>query len=155
MYIISAKNQESKASKIVQDAETESKNIIERAGQTAETLRKEIEEARNDIRDRKADAAEQEKRITEKEQKIDQKYEEIESKRTELRSKESELSNKLLELDKKSQTIESKLEEVAKLSQSDAKDLLMQYTEERYEKDIVSLIEKKWMSKLDLLILAL
>lgn len=53
------------------------------------------------------------------------------------------LEQKISEIDKKSQNIESKLEEIARLSQSDAKELLMKYTEERYEKDIVSLIEKK------------
>ena len=142
-YFFTTKSQNGKAQKILQDAENQGKNIIERSQQTAETLRKEIEEARADIRDRKNDAIEQEKRIAEKEQKIDQKYEELESKRTELRNKETVLEQKITETDKKSQTIESKLEEVAKLSQTDAKDLLMKYTEERYEKDIVSLIEKK------------
>lgn len=142
-YFLASKSQNGKATKIVQDAENQGKNIIERAEQTAETLRKEIDEARADIRDRKNDAIEQEKRIAEKEQKIDQKYEELESKRAELRNKETTLEQKLAEVDKKSQTIESKLEEVAKLSQTDAKELLMKYTEERYEKDIVSLIEKK------------
>jgi ribonuclease Y len=81
--------------------------------------------------------------MNEKEQKIDKKYEELESKRVELRNKETIIDEKASELDKKSQTIESKLEQVAKLSQTDAKELLMKYTEERYEKDIVSLIEKK------------
>lgn len=142
-YFFATKSQNGKAQKIVQDAEGQGKNIIERAEQTAETLRKEIEEARSDIRDRKNDIIEQEKRIAEKEQKIDQKYEELESKRTELRNKETVLEQKIAEVDKKSQTIESKLEEVAKLSQTDAKELLMKYTEERYERDIVSLIEKK------------
>lgn len=142
-YFLASKSQNGKATKIVQDAENQGKNIIERAEQTAETLRKEIEEARADIRDRKNDAIEQEKRVAEKEQKIDQKYEELESKRADIRQKESILEEKIAEVDKKSQTIESRLEEVAKLSQTDAKELLMKYTEERYEKDIVSLIEKK------------
>lgn len=142
-YFLATKTQNGKAQKILQDAEQQSGNIISRAEQTAETLRKEIEEARADIRDRKADAIEQEKRLAEKEQKIDQKYEELESKRAELRSKETVLEQKIADTDKKSQTIESRLEEVAKLSQADAKDLLMKYTEERYERDILSLIEKK------------
>lgn len=142
-YFFITKNQNKKAWKIIDDAELQAKNILDRAESTAETLRKEIEDSRSDIRDRKNDAIEQEKRIAEKEQKIDQKYEELEWKRTELRNKESMLEQKISEIDKKSQNIESKLEEIARLSQSDAKELLMKYTEERYEKDIVSLIEKK------------
>jgi ribonuclease Y len=128
---------------VIREAESQSRDILERAEQTADTLRKEIEEARADIRDRKADAIEQEKRVGEKEQKVDAKYEELESKRNELRKTEETLETKIAEVDKKSQTIESRLEEVAKLSQVDAKELLMRYTEERYEKDILSLIEKK------------
>jgi ribonucrease Y len=143
MYLLATKSQSTKAVKILEDAKNQGKTIIDRAEQTADTLRREIEEARTDVRDRKADAIEQEKRIAEKEQKIDQKYEELESKRTELRNKEATLEQKVVEVDKKSQNIESKLQEVAKLSQTDAKELLMKYTEERYEKDIVSLIEKK------------
>ena len=142
-YFLFTKNQNKKAWKIVDDAELQAKSILDRAESTAETLRKEIEDSRADIRDRKNDAIEQEKRIAEKEQKIDQKYEELEWKRTELRNKEATLEQKISEIDKKSQNIESKLEEIARLSQSDAKELLMKYTEERYEKDIVSLIEKK------------
>jgi ribonuclease Y len=143
MYLFIVRSQSDKANKIIQDAESQWKNILERAEQTADTLRKEIEEARSDIRDRKNDSIEQEKRMMEKEQKVDQKYEELESKRIELRTKETILEERIAELDKKSQTIESRLEEVAKLSQVDAKELLLKYTEERYEKDIVSLIEKK------------
>ena len=45
--------------------------------------------------------------------------------------------------DDKSRELEGKLEEMAKLSQEEAKTLLLEYTEERYEKDILSLIEKK------------
>ncbi len=142
-YIIAGRAQSARASHVVSEAESQGRDILERAEQTADTLRREIEEARSDIRDRKADAVEQEKRVGEKEAKVDQKYEELESKRTELRSKEETLETKIAEVDKKSQTIESRLEEVAKLSQVDAKELLMQYTEERYEKDILSLIEKK------------
>ena len=140
---MAGRSQATLASRVVVDAESQGRDILERAEQTADTLRREIEEARADIRDRKTDAIEQEKRIIEKEKKIDAKYEELETKRSELRSSEETLETKIAEVDKKSQTIESRLEEVAKLSQVDAKELLMQYTEERYEKDILSLIEKK------------
>lgn len=142
-YFIVTRTEITKAKDITLNAEKDWKAIIERAEQTAETLKKEIEEARNDIRDRKNDVIEQEKRIIEKEQKIEQKYEELENKRNELRNREVVLENKITEVDKKSQSIESKLEEVSRLSQIEAKELLMQYTEERYERDILTLIEKK------------
>lgn len=79
----------------------------------------------------------------EKEQRIDKKYEEIEQKRTELQKKEERIEEKTNELDKKYSEIEQKLENISKLSQEEAKNLLLQYTEERYEKDILGLMEKK------------
>lgn len=39
--------------------------------------------------------------------------------------------------------MDGKLETMARLSQEEAKELLLKHTEERYEKDIISLIEKK------------
>jgi len=46
-------------------------------------------------------------------------------------------------VDKKQFEIETKLEQISRLSSEEAKELLMKYTEERYERDILGLIEKK------------
>lgn len=142
-YFFAIQKNKQLASKIIEDAEQSGKNIISRAEETRDAARKEIEEARNDLRDRKQNIVESENRLVEKESRIDKKFEEIEAKRNELSRKERELEDRLENADKKSREVESRLEEVAKLSQEDAKNLLMKYTEERYEKDILSLIEKK------------
>ncbi len=60
-----------------------------------------------------------------------------------MQKREGELDERLMHADKKSMEVEARLETVAKLSQTDAKDLLMKYTEDRYEKDILGLMEKK------------
>lgn len=60
-----------------------------------------------------------------------------------MQKKEHELEEKIENTEKKSREISSKLEQIAKLSTEEAKELLLKYTEERYEKDILSLIEKK------------
>lgn len=142
-YIFFMKKESWKASKIVNEAEQKWREIITRAEQTANELKKEIDDARNDIRERKQSAQEQETRLVEKEQKIDKKYEEIEEKRVNMQKKEHELEEKIENTEKKSREISSKLEQIAKLSTEEAKELLLKYTEERYEKDILSLIEKK------------
>lgn len=142
-YLFLVQKNKKEAWVLIQSAENQSKEIIKRAESTAETLRREIEEARNDLRERKKSAEEQESRIMEKEQKIDKKYEELEWKRVDLQSKEQSLEHRRTELDKKYIEVEARLETVAKMSQEDAKELLLKYTEDRYEKDILSLIEKK------------
>jgi len=125
------------------DAENKSKDIIIRAEAIATNLRKEIDDARNDIRERKQGAVEQENRLSEKEQKIDKKYEELEGKQNALRQKESSIDDRIAALDHKQMEMGTKLESIAKLSTEEAKTLLLEHTEERYEKDILSLIEKK------------
>lgn len=142
-YIFLALLQKKEKSKIIQQAEQEAKEIKSRAETMAENAKKEIEEARNDLRDRKQSIVESENRLTEKESRLDKRFEEIDTKRTELMDKEKMLDDKIDRVEAKSRSVEEKLQEVAHLSQEEAKNLLLTYTEERYEKDILSLIEKK------------
>ncbi len=142
-FIFLSMMQKKEKSKILQSAEQEAKEIKSRAETFATSAKKEIEEARNDLRDRKQSIVESENRLTEKESRLDKRFEEIDTKRTELLDKEKALDEKIDTIDKKSRSVESKLQEIAHLSQEEAKNLLLTYTEERYEKDILSLIEKK------------
>ena len=142
-YFFAIQKNKKLAANIIEEAETTSKNIITRAEEARDIARREIEEARNDLRDRKQNIVESENRLTEKEARLDKKFEEIDAKRTEITKKEQELDDHIQNADKKSREIESRLQEVAKLSQEEAKELLMKYTEERYERDIMTLIDKK------------
>ncbi len=142
-YFLALAKNKTIATKIIEDAEKTGKSIITRAEESRDIARNEIEEARNDLKDRKQNIVESENRLTEKETRLDKKLEEIEVKRVDIMDKEQVLEIHLENADKKAREVESRLQEIAKLSQEDAKNLLLQYTEERYEKDILSLIEKK------------
>lgn len=142
-YFYILRHNKKSAVQVLTDAENKSKDIIIRAETIANNLRKEIDDARNDIRERKQWAIEQENRLSEKEQKIDRKYEELEWKQNALRQKESTIDDRIALLDKKQSEIGAKLESIAKLSMEEAKALLLEHTEEQYEKDILTLIEKK------------
>lgn len=76
-FYISQKNK-NHAAEIIRNAEKEAKNILSRADQTANTIKKELQEARNDISERKKDILNTEKRLEEKENKVEKKYEELE-----------------------------------------------------------------------------
>ena len=143
VWLISQNKNKSQSTRLIKEAEEQAKNIISRAEETRENARREIEEAKNDLRDRKQSITESEERLSDKEKRLDAKFEEIDGKRVALLEKEKSLDNKLESADQKSREIEERLESVAKLSQEEAKELLMKYTEDRYEKDIMSLIEKK------------
>jgi ribonucrease Y len=132
-----------KKSLIIEEAEQKAKNILSLTEEQASNTRKLLEEERSEIRERKQQAVEQEQKIAQKEEKVEKKYEEIEQKKEELVEKESSLEKERVELSQKQTEISRKLENISKLSEEDAKKLLLDYTEERYEKDILSLIEKK------------
>ncbi len=142
-YFYILRKQRQSAWEVLTDAEIQSKDIIVRAEAIATNLRKEIDDARNDIRERKQGAIEQENRLAEKEQKIDKKYEELEGKQNALRQKESSIDDHIASLDRKQTEVSMKLESIARLSTEEAKALLLESTEERYERDILTLIEKK------------
>ena len=143
VYFLSYQKSKAASSALLSEAEEKSRSIISRAEESRENTRREIEEAKNDLRDRKQSVTESEERLIEKESRLDKKFEEIDQKRVSLTEKEKSLEEKLEWADKKSIELEGKLESMAKLSQEDAKTLLLQHTEERYEKDILLLIEKK------------
>ncbi len=143
IYFFQGQKNKNLASDILDWAEKKAKNLLSQAEESKENIRREIEEAKNDLRDRKDQIAQSEERLIEKEKRIDTKSEEIDEKRMNLIEKEKSLETQIDIADKKSRELEGKLEEMAKLSQEEAKELLMQYTEERYEKDILWLLEKK------------
>lgn len=142
MLLTHQKNKKS-ASKMIAEAEEKSKTIITRAEEARDTARKEIEEARNDLRDRKQMITESEHRLSEKEARIDKKLEEIEGRRADITEKERKLEETISLTDKKLREVDTRLEKVAGLSQEEAKNLLLASTEDRYERDILTLIEKK------------
>lgn len=141
-FYISQKNK-TRSAEIIKNAEKEAKNILHRADETAKTLKKEIQDAKNDLQERKKDFSNQEKRLIEKESKLDKKYEEIEQKHSKLLQKEQENEKRKQELENHKQSLEKKLEEIARLSQEEARNELLKITEEKYEKDILTTIEKK------------
>ena len=143
LYFFQGRKNTEVANALIKSAEEKAKMIVSRAEETRDTAKREVEEAKNDLKDRKDQVLQSEERLLEKENRIDQKSEEIDKKKDALSTKEKELDEKLEEAEKKSRELEGKLEEMAKLSQEDAKEMLMSYTEERYEKDILWLLEKK------------
>ncbi len=134
---------EKKKQELLIEAEEKSKNIITRAEEIRNNARQEGDEIRADIKERKQNVLESEQRLTEKESRLEKKFEEIDQKRLNLSEKERELEEKMIEWDKKLREMDGKLENISKLSTEEAKELLMKHTEERYEKDILKLIEKK------------
>lgn len=131
------------ADSLLKENEEKSKHIITHAENTREAIRKESEEIKNDIKERKQALVDSEQRLIEKEKRLDSKSEEIDMKRAHMAEKENTLDEKWALLDKKMREMDGKLESIARLTSEEAKEILLKNTEERYERDILLLIEKK------------
>ncbi len=139
----SAEAAKAEAARIVAEAERRSAQIREESARRGDEERQKLDEERRDVRDRQKKIEEIEARIAEKDERIDRKLEELDRRQTSLRDREQELSTIKDEQERVKNELRAKLSEVAKLSESEAKELLMKQVEDRYERDILSLMEKK------------
>ncbi len=112
------------------------KNILEEDKKKLEEIKTNI-----DLRSQKIDKMEE--KILEKEDKLDKKSDEIEIKQKNLNKQIEEFDKSKQDLEKKRNELSTKLSSIAKLTQEEAKELIIKQTEELYEKDFLNFIEKK------------
>jgi ribonuclease Y len=116
--------------------EEDSKRRIDAERERIDLERKESEE-------RKRKLEELEEKVTQKEDRLEKKLEELETRSMALSKEQEVLQTKNREIETLRHELSGKLEEISKLSQDDARELLMKQTEEKYEKDLLAIIEKK------------
>ncbi|MGE4443728.1 MAG: ribonuclease Y [Candidatus Altimarinota bacterium] len=109
-------------------AKQESENILNKARQESNELTKKAEKL--------------EERLLEKEEKLESKLEEIGKKQDAILQREENVKQKQEELKKKEEELGEKLSQIAKLSQEEARELLLQQVSEKYQKDSITQIEK-------------
>ena len=105
--------------------------------------RERIDLERKDGEERKRKLEELEEKVAQKEDRLEKKLEELETRSMSLSKEQEALQAKNREIETMKQELSGKLEEISKLSQTDARELLMKQTEEKYEKDLLAIIEKK------------
>ncbi len=119
---------EKKAREIELSAESSSKDIIADAKDKANRIRQEVEK--------------QEARLEQREQDLDEKVKEIERQRQSLSDKEDALKQKVDELQVKIDEEVSKLEQIAKMKQSEAEERLYEIVEEKKEKELLARMKR-------------
>jgi len=138
------------ASRILEDANKQKEEILQKAKkESSETLNKANSTAYDTVRKAKEEAQDIEKRaekiearILEKEEKLDNKFEEITKKQENLLEKEEALKDRQIALGEKETQIEEKLSQIAKLSQEEAREMILEQVRTKYEKDSLTQIEK-------------
>ena len=124
-------------------AEKEAAEIVKKSEEFAQIQRTALEEQKEELRARKQEIAQTEQKLSEKDTRLEQKLEDIEKRQNALRDKTEQIEKKEREIDEAKASVESRLESIARLSQEEAREMLMKYTEERYEKDLLAVMEKK------------
>lgn len=137
---------QSKSEEILAKAETKREHIITDAKKESSSLiadaKRESSELMNKAQQGEERIAKTEARVIEREEKIEERLDQIGKKQDELLTQEEALKKKKDTLEKKNEELDGKLAEIAKLSESDAKDLYLKQIGEKYEKDAKSLVEK-------------
>lgn len=137
------KNAEEQAKKLFDTSLSQSKEqqIIFQEQINADREKMNLE--RTELREKNQRFMDLEQKLITREEKIEARYEEIEKKIEILHAREEFLQKERMNQEQIRQELQDELSKVAKLSTEDAKNLLLKRTEERYEQDILKVIEKK------------
>lgn len=127
------------AQEIIKSAELKKEEILKKAKQESDVA---INKARQESSELMKKAEKLEERLLEKEEKLEMKLEEIGKKQESILDREEKLKIKYEDLAKKEDELWEKLSQMAKLSQEEARELLLQQVAEKYQKDSITQIEK-------------
>jgi ribonuclease Y len=130
---------EDQAKKELEKAKREASKITTEAREEASKI---ADEARKDEKRHRAELKDLENRLVQREESLDKKLDTLDKRAESLRASEAEvesLKDEIRDIRKKQQ---EKLEKVAKLSQADAADKLMQMTERDIRNDLIGLVAK-------------
>ncbi|MCP4522848.1 MAG: ribonuclease Y [Candidatus Gracilibacteria bacterium] len=120
-------------------AQSQAEKIIKKAEHKKESI---LNETRKESAHIMKKAEKIEERILDREEKIELKLESIEQKYEILAQKEDELKNEKENLFKTRQELDGKLEEIAKLTEKEARSLFLEQIKDKYDTDAVDLIKK-------------
>jgi ribonuclease Y len=120
---------EKKARSLVDNANLESKRVLDGA--------------RSEEQSRRAALEKTEQHLLEKEQTLDAKTEKLEVAKQKLEEKNTELKERGEELDRMEEKWKAEMERVAQLSSEQAREMLLAHYEKEYEPDILKVIKKK------------
>lgn len=134
----------------VSQAATKSDTILKAADQKKEALLEKVnkeasevlERAKRESNEMTQKAEKIEERILEREEKIEKKLEQIEQKQEEIVKKEDDLRVQREGLVQKQEELDGKLSELAKLSESEAKELFLQEVAQKYDSDGMQVVQQ-------------
>jgi ribonuclease Y len=138
-----ASSAEARAQKVVLDAELEAERLTREALVEAKdeivALRREAEE---DMRARREDVKRQEERLSQKEQTVDRKLDELERRSAELDDRDGKLQMVRQQLEHAAEAHRKRLEEIAQMTTSEAKEALRAQVLDEAKRDAMSTVRE-------------
>lgn len=143
VYAYNKKNEKggkTKAEDLVRKAKNEAQDIVSNARKEAADI---AEKSKNEENDRRKEWKRTEDRLAERETTLDNKLDQIEKKSERLVKQEKEIESLKNEIRDIREKQHAKLEKIAGLSKQEAKDKLMQMTQNDIKQDLVNLVTKE------------
>lgn len=128
-----------KSDTILKAADQKKEVLLEKANKEATEV---LERAKRESNEMTQKAEKIEERILEREEKIEKKLEQIEQKQEEIVKKEDDLRVQREGLVQKQEELDGKLSELAKLSESEAKELFLQEVAQKYDSDGMQIVQQ-------------
>ncbi len=125
--------------KILLDAKTEARQILDEAKKTAETA---LEEVKKEERERESQIRKLEERINRKEELVEKRGLNLEKEKEELQKRTEKIKDQEKDLGEIEEKKRKELQNIAGLSQEQAKTQLLESMEKKYEGDILLRIQK-------------
>ena len=143
VYVYNKKNEnggKNRAEDLVRKAKNEASDIVSSARKEAADI---AEKSKNEENDRRREWKRTENRLAERETTLDNKLDQIEKKSERLVKQEKEIESLKNEIRDIREKQHAKLEKIAGLSKQEAKDKLMQMTQNDIKQDLVNLVNKE------------
>ena len=143
VYAYNKKNEnggKNRAEDLVRKAKNEASDIVSSARKEAADI---AEKSKNEENDRRREWKRTENRLAERETTLDNKLDQIEKKSERLVKQEKEIESLKNEIRDIREKQHAKLEKIAGLSKQEAKDKLMQMTQNDIKQDLVNLVNKE------------
>ena len=151
IVVIKNKNTESKANKLIRDAEKEAERkrrdalseLKEESYRLKQETDKEIKEKKEEIRESEEKLLQREQNLDKREELLQTRSDNLDKKDNDLLVKQKALQEKDLKLDEMLKDEMSQLEKIAKFSKEKAHDLIMKRVEEDMSKEIAEYIQEE------------
>jgi ribonuclease Y len=134
-----AKNRQVKAERIVDEAQSEAREIELRARDLALRIRDEAEE---EISRRRSELGREEERLQKRRAELDRRFEQIDNRDQTLNKRQSSLDKRANELEKMHEDIVTELETISTMSTEEAKEQLLDEVEKESRADMVRIIRQ-------------